>query len=66
MSTYAYACVVCEQLLSPAALVVDLVDAEGHHGFSHTDCCPPGTEVPGMREVTRGETVEASLERLAK
>ena len=25
---------------------------------------PPGTDVPGMREVDRGDTLEASLERL--
>ena len=66
MSSYAYACVVCEQLLSPTELVVDLVDAEGHHDFAHTDCCPPGTQVAGAREVTRGETLEASLEQLDK
>ena len=66
MSSYAYACVVCQQLLSPAEPIVDLVDAEGHHDFAHTECCPPEMEVPGMREVTRGETLGASLERLGK
>jgi hypothetical protein len=64
MSSYAYACVVCQQLLSPSEPVVDLVDAEGHHDFAHTECCPPGMDVPGMRETTRGETLEASIERL--
>jgi hypothetical protein len=66
MSSYTYACVVCQQMLSPTELVVDLVDAEGHHAFAQTECCPPGTQVPGMREVARGETLEASLEQLGK
>jgi hypothetical protein len=66
MSSYAYPCHVCQQLLSQTELVVDLVDAEGHHDFAHTECCPPGTEVPGVSEVTRGETLESTLERLGK
>ena len=66
MSSYAYACVVCQQLLAPSEPIVDLVDSEGHHDYAHTECCPPGTEVPGMREVTRGGTLEASLEGLGK
>ena len=64
MSSYAYACVVCQQSLGPAEPVVDLVDSEGHHAYAHAECCPPGADVPGMREVTRGETLEASLEGL--
>jgi hypothetical protein len=64
MSSYSYPCVVCQQLLSPTEPVVDLIDAEGHHDFAHTECCPPGTEVPGLRELTRRETLGALLKRL--
>jgi hypothetical protein len=66
MNSYAYSCVVCQQLLTPTEPVGDLVDSKGHHEFAHAECCPPGTEVPGTREVDRGETLEASLERLGK
>ena len=66
MSSYAYSCVVCQQLLTPTEPVVDLVDSEGHHDFAHTECCPPGTEVPGRREVSRRETLGALLKRLGK
>ena len=66
MSGYTYACVTCQQLLSPSEPIVDLVDAEGHHDFAHSECCPPVTDVPSMREVNRGDTLEASLERLGK
>ena len=64
MSSYTYACVVCQQLLSPTEVVVDLVDVDDHHDFAHTECCPPGTQLPGRRELTRRETLGALLKRL--
>jgi len=74
MSEIVYPCRVCRRLLGDDDAVVEVVEVlaaghgevvEGHHDFAHLRCIPPGTRhPPTLREVGRGQTLDASLRRL--